>query len=295
MALAGLAAGADRPQGRHYWEYIDTSGTPAQYYPAEYDEPLCHDRRLYLDQLGRHDKPDETGYQRSIDRKVSDRGLDAVDRLSAERCAPGRHPDHQHVALERRQRFIHGAVPPRKAILPTRGTGSFSTSTAPRTPCRAQRHAGPYQFQVLTWTGTQYTSYAAAVGQPNTYTGRSPCSRKSTCYSIMPPMPNYGYLNNMPAIIMQPQLPGDANGDGKVDINDLTIVLANYDQTGMNWNAGDFTGSGKVDINDLTIVLANYDRRQPGGAAGVGAVPEPVRAGPARPGADRSVGLGGAH
>ena len=27
-------------------------------------------------------------------------------------------------------------------------------------------------------------------------------------------------------------LPGDANGDGKVDINDLTIVLAHYNQTG---------------------------------------------------------------
>ena len=28
------------------------------------------------------------------------------------------------------------------------------------------------------------------------------------------------------------RLPGDANLDGKVDINDLTIVLANYGQTG---------------------------------------------------------------
>ncbi len=27
--------------------------------------------------------------------------------------------------------------------------------------------------------------------------------------------------------------PGDANGDGKVDINDLTIVLTNYGKTGM--------------------------------------------------------------
>ena len=45
---------------------------------------------------------------------------------------------------------------------------------------------GPYQFQVLAWTGTQYASYAAAVGQPNTSTGRSPCFRKTpatkTCF-----------------------------------------------------------------------------------------------------------------
>ncbi len=69
-------------------------------------------------------------------------------------------------------------------------------------------------------------------------------------------------------------LPGDANRDGKVDINDLTVVLANYNQGGMTWTEGEFTGSGTVDINDLTIVLANYN--QVGApAGGISAVPEP--------------------
>ena len=58
--------------------------------------------------------------------------------------------------------------------------------------------------------------------------------------------------------LLTPALPGDANLDGKVDINDLTIVLANYGQTGMTWAQGEFTGDGTVDINDLTIVLAHY-------------------------------------
>jgi hypothetical protein len=62
----------------------------------------------------------------------------------------------------------------------------------------------------------------------------------------------YTYVN------VNPLHPGDANGDGKVDINDLTIVLAHYDQTGMTWSQGEFTGDGTADINDLTIVLANY-------------------------------------
>ena len=53
-------------------------------------------------------------------------------------------------------------------------------------------------------------------------------------------------------------LPGDANLDGQVDINDLTIVLAHYDRTGLAWAQGEFTGDGTVDINDLTIVLARY-------------------------------------
>ena len=66
------------------------------------------------------------------------------------------------------------------------------------------------------------------------------------------------YLDNVRFIETVPWIAGDANGDGKVDINDLTIVLANYNQTGMTWSQGEFTGSGTVDINDLTIVLANY-------------------------------------
>jgi uncharacterized protein (DUF2141 family) len=68
--------------------------------------------------------------------------------------------------------------------------------------------------------------------------------------------------------------PGDANGDGRVDINDLTIVLTNYGRTGMTWTQGEFTGDGKVDINDLTIVLTNYGQTA-GASARPGAVPEP--------------------
>ena len=55
-----------------------------------------------------------------------------------------------------------------------------------------------------------------------------------------------------------------------MDINDLTIVLANYNKSGMTWSKGDFTGDGKVDINDLTIVLAHYNQT-------AGTAPPPCR------------------
>jgi hypothetical protein len=70
-------------------------------------------------------------------------------------------------------------------------------------------------------------------------------------------------------------LPGDANGDGRVDINDLTIVLANYNKAGLGWANGEFTGDGTVDINDLTIVLAHYGDSVGASASGLAAVPEP--------------------
>jgi probable HAF family extracellular repeat protein len=73
-------------------------------------------------------------------------------------------------------------------------------------------------------------------------------------------------------------MPGDANLDGRVDINDLTSVLTNYGKTvGVSWNAGDFNADGKVDINDLTVVLTNYGHSLAASAVagGVSAVPEP--------------------
>ncbi len=77
--------------------------------------------------------------------------------------------------------------------------------------------------------------------------------------------------------ILTPALPGDANLDGRVDVNDLTIVLSNYGRTGMTWSQGEFTGDGKVDVNDLTIVLSNYGKTDGLGAsaAGMAPVPEP--------------------
>jgi hypothetical protein len=88
------------------------------------------------------------------------------------------------------------------------------------------------------------------------------------------PIPETTFAD-MPSMSLKPEIAGDANLDGTVDINDLTIVLANYGQTGMTWTQGEFTGDGTVDINDLTIVLAHYGQTAASSAAGTAAVPEP--------------------
>ena len=57
-------------------------------------------------------------------------------------------------------------------------------------------------------------------------------------------------------------LPGDANGDGAVDVGDLGILGVNYGQTtGMTLAQADFTGDGAVDVGDLGILGANWGRR----------------------------------
>ncbi len=50
---------------------------------------------------------------------------------------------------------------------------------------------------------------------------------------------------------------GDVNGDTKVDIFDLSIMLNNYGTTGTR-SKGDLNGDGKIDIFDLSVLLAAW-------------------------------------
>ena len=56
-------------------------------------------------------------------------------------------------------------------------------------------------------------------------------------------------------------------------------MLAHYGTSGstldVTYSEGDFNADGKVDINDLTIVLAHYGNTVGSSAAGMAAVPEP--------------------
>jgi hypothetical protein len=54
-------------------------------------------------------------------------------------------------------------------------------------------------------------------------------------------------------------LPGDANGDGAVNVSDLSLLAANYGVTNnATWAMGDFTGDGAVNVSDLSLLAANY-------------------------------------
>jgi hypothetical protein len=52
---------------------------------------------------------------------------------------------------------------------------------------------------------------------------------------------------------------GDLDGDGDVDLSDLSQLLANYGMTsGAEYEDGDLDGDGDVDLNDLSALLAVY-------------------------------------
>lgn len=69
------------------------------------------------------------------------------------------------------------------------------------------------------------------------------------------------------------RFPGDANLDGKVDINDFIRLRARFGTVGA-WADGDFDRSGKIDIADFIVLRNSF-----GSGLGASAVPEPTAAG----------------
>lgn len=52
--------------------------------------------------------------------------------------------------------------------------------------------------------------------------------------------------------------PGDTNGDGLVDTNDLVALLGGFADIAEGLSGGDFDGNGVVDTNDLVILLGAF-------------------------------------
>ncbi len=82
------------------------------------------------------------------------------------------------------------------------------------------------------------------------------------------------YAGDQFVTITQGLLEGDLNGDGFVGVDDLNIVLVNWNQnvTPGDLGSGDPTGEGFVGVDDLNIVLVNWNNGTPPAGA---AVPEP--------------------
>ena len=73
-------------------------------------------------------------------------------------------------------------------------------------------------------------------------------------------------------ILGAPLVPGDTDGDGDIDADDLATLGLNWDPTGTTktWADGDFDGDGDVDADDLATLGLNWN------PTGSDAVPEPA-------------------
>ena len=114
-------------------------------------------------------------------------------------------------------------------------------------------------LQIWHYSGSSWTEYASADLTCNgTY-----ASFTVTGFS--------GYA--VTGIPMDSFLPGDADKSGTVDVADLTLLLNNYNKTGMVWADGDFNYDGTVNVADLTALLNNYNKTN--SLSMNAAVPEP--------------------
>jgi hypothetical protein len=136
-----------------------------------------------------------------------------------------------------------------------------------------------------TWTGTGITSSTAAadvIANPES-------SSVAYAHNGSLPLGPYTTFEGQPvdntSVLIRYTRTGDANLDGLVDDNDVTILGATY-APGVpqpSWALGDFDYNGFVDDDDATLLGVFYDPNAtpidaaaPGFTSGVAAVPEPA-------------------
>ena len=73
------------------------------------------------------------------------------------------------------------------------------------------------------------------------------------------------------SILIAPELLGDSNINGRVDLNDLNTVLNNLGTTTSAWTSGNFDGAATINLNDLNAVLNNLGVSYAGNASVVAA------------------------
>jgi hypothetical protein len=154
---------------------------------------------------------------------------------------------------------------------------------SPEADIRAQIAAGRGGTDLLgTWDGLGINSSAAAAAPDNLSVG----------YANNADLPLGSYANfrgeavDDSTVLIRTTLIGDANLDGIVGDEDVTIVGATFGMTsGATWALGDFTYDGAVDDADVTLVSALYNPSAPPlpspaasslAVGTVAAVPEPA-------------------
>ena len=64
---------------------------------------------------------------------------------------------------------------------------------------------------------------------------------------------------NVVVTVIAPPCVGDVNGDQRVDLTDLSTLLANFGTSGGATIAlGDLNGDGNVNLSDLAVLLGNF-------------------------------------
>jgi len=93
-------------------------------------------------------------------------------------------------------------------------------------------------------TETEIRNAVEATGTTDGYTGDTYCKDCNTKLSDGEVIPKLS-------------VPGDVNGDGKVNLNDVSLILKNIAKWNvtMDADAADVNDDGKVNLNDVSLIL----------------------------------------
>ena len=92
-----------------------------------------------------------------------------------------------------------------------------------------------------------------------------------------------GESNRNVFVLTPDRMGGDANADGRVNLDDFNTLAANFGKSGRAWFEGDFTHDGIVNLNDFNVLASNFGVQASGPTVTPGdwqalgsAVPEPA-------------------
>lgn len=120
------------------------------------------------------------------------------------------------------------------------------------------------QTSVLSWTVTGATSITINGASTDTRTSISVSPTITTSYTLVATGPGGTAMASITVTVVQPTttvLPpirGDVNGDGRVDISDFNIVVANFGKVPSGTVLGDENKDGKIDILDFNAVVTYF-------------------------------------
>jgi hypothetical protein len=66
------------------------------------------------------------------------------------------------------------------------------------------------------------------------------------------------YTDGVEAFLANQKIPGDANGDRKVNEIDAQVLATNWGESSATWDMGDFNEDGAVNVKDAAILAANW-------------------------------------
>jgi hypothetical protein len=140
------------------------------------------------------------------------------------------------------------------------------TGTSPIGPVRQRILAGRGVVGLgATWNGMGITSTAAATANATEPESRSIGFAENATMPLGPLMTFRGQAVDSTSILIAYTRTGDANLDGVVNDDDVTIVGATYapGQAQPAWAMGDFDFNGFVDDDDVTLLGALYNPSAP--------------------------------